>query len=71
MPACTLTWSREKPRTLPQHGTEADPHACVFVTAGPHSRHECRCGLTAYEEVPALGGSGSSQAMPDASTVRG
>jgi hypothetical protein len=51
MPACNVTWWRAKPRALGTHGTETDPHACVFVTAGPHSRHECKCGLQSFEEA--------------------
>jgi hypothetical protein len=49
MSACTVTWTEIDPRlpVLPHQD-----HACVFHTTGPHSRHECRCGLNTYEATP-------------------
>lgn len=47
MTVCDVAWVETDP-VLP-HQT----HQCVFNTTGPHSRHECRCGLNLHDnEVP-------------------
>lgn len=37
--SCDVTWTESGP-PLPH-----DEHMCLYRTTGPHTRHECRCGL--------------------------
>lgn len=41
---CDLAWD-DPYVDLPGHIT----HRCVFTTRGPHTRHECRCGINRHE----------------------